>query len=277
MTRICLVCGMTFQNKRMGNFSRKVCSRKCANSLQLQSRLVRSLFCYRCHVCQKIFTLPKRVTTRLACSRECGNILAGSKRTGKHSEARKLAVRHGIKMSKLQHPEKWKRRSQEASQRLTLHNPFHQQSNLDKAKITKLNRGSLHRWMGIRGGNGQLTQPQIVLATALGWDQSKPTEFGCHPIYGKWLPEYSIKTGHNSLDGAGYPPCYKADIGCPTSKIVVEVDGIGHRLKMNINKDIKKEQKLLELGWTTLRFTNKEVMTNLSRVLLEIQNAIKDL
>lgn len=146
-----------------------------------------------------------------------------------------------------------------------------------QSQKTKLERGSLHRWSGIRGGNGILTEPQIILATALGWDQAKPKEIGSHPLYGNWLPEYSIKTGHSSLDGTGYPPSYKADIGCVSSKISVEVDGIGHRLKTNIHKDIKKEQKLQELGWITLRFTNKEIMTNLSKVLLEIQNVIKGL
>lgn len=224
-----------------------------------------------------MYTHYRYVPTRLTCSRICGNILAASKRIGPRSDSAKKAVKMGIESSKIRNPDLWKQIYKRHSERMKQNNPSTSREILDKVRQTKMERGILHSWFGKRGGNGFLSQPQMLLAMALGWNPEEPTKWGEHPLYGRWKPEVPIKTGNSTSDSSGYPPVYKSDIGCPDLKLSIEVDGGGHALKMNVEKDLKKDQKLMELGWTTLRFTNEEIMNNLSVVLLEIQNVIKTL
>ena len=117
---------------------------------------------------------------------------------------------------------------------------------------TKRKKGTLFTWAGERGGNGQLTKPQVLLASYLNW----PTEV-------------SITTGMGKL--RGYPPSYKVDIGNEGLKIAIEIDGKGHNLPLQKAKDMKKESLLRTLGWKVLRFTNKEVTKNPMKVYLEIK------
>ncbi|HDZ27302.1 MAG TPA: DUF559 domain-containing protein [Candidatus Aminicenantes bacterium] len=120
---------------------------------------------------------------------------------------------------------------------------------------TKRINGTLNVWLGKRGGNGQFTPQQVLLATALGWPM-----------------EVAISLGKRQK---GYPTNYKVDVGNKKLKLGIEVDGKNHRMKRNILKDKKKENKLEELGWKVLRFTNKEITMNLSRVLFKIKKEIK--
>ena len=101
-----------------------------------------------------------------------------------------------------------------------------------------------------------MTMPQILLAGSLGWNT-----------------EVAISLGPKQ---PGYPTCYKVDIGNQVLKIAIEVDGNGHNGNKIKFLDLKKEAKLKELGWRVLRFTNQEIMTDISLVLLEIEKEIKD-
>jgi very-short-patch-repair endonuclease len=89
--------------------------------------------------------------------------------------------------------------------------------------------------------------------------------------------EVAIPTGNKPRDGSGYPTCYKADVGNHLLKIAIEVDGKGHKWKKGKLRDLKKEEKLKQLGWKTLRFTNEEILEDISKVLLVIKKEIKDL
>lgn len=48
-----------------------------------------------------------------------------------------------------------------------------------------------------------------------------------------------------------------ADFACATKKLIVEIDGGYHDLTGE--QDIAREQRLRELGWDVLRFTDKDV------------------
>jgi hypothetical protein len=143
------------------------------------------------------------------------------------------------------------------SERMKKNNPSFNKQTIEKGMNTKRINGTLHIAPVKRGGNGKpLPIPQKLLATALGWQT-----------------EYSVPTKLKPKDG--FPHCYKIDIANPVLKVGIEVDGCSHYTRKK--QDMKKEKLLKELGWKILRFTNKEVMTNLSQVLLVIKKEIKDL
>lgn len=160
------------------------------------------------------------------------------------------------------------RRRKILSERMTKNNPTKDPKVIEKMKQTKRINGTLHIWQGERGGNGSYTEPQMLLAATLGWEIELPVKLAEHiPKGGK--REYT--------DANGWPTCYKLDIGNRELKIGIEVDGKGHRWKYKKEKDKKKEDALKPLGWKVLHFTNEEIMTNLSAVLLEIRKEIKAL
>ncbi|MHB8916073.1 MAG: endonuclease domain-containing protein [Thiobacillus sp.] len=93
-----------------------------------------------------------------------------------------------------------------------------------------------------RGGNGNgLTVPQQILKDALSLN---------------WTAEYALSLGKRQ---AGYPTCYKLDLACPQLKIAIEVDGASHHSRKE--QDKKKDAKLASLGWTVLRFWNKDILS----------------
>lgn len=48
--------------------------------------------------------------------------------------------------------------------------------------------------------------------------------------------------------------------------LIIEVDGSIHNLEEVIRKDKERQQALEEAGFTVLRFTNEEVLTNIQWV-----------
>ena len=112
----------------------------------------------------------------------------------------------------------------------------------------------------IRRGNGHgpTTQEQM-LAEALGWT----TEFA--------VPTKIPK-------GNGYPTCYKIDVAAPWLKVGIEIDGNSHCVIERQQQDRKKEECLAGLGWTILRFTNKQVTQDLAgcvRTVLSTTSKLK--
>lgn len=95
----------------------------------------------------------------------------------------------------------------------------------------------------VRRGNGHgLTEPQRLLAEALGW----PTEV-------------VVLTGPRRK---GIPTCYKIDVANPDTRIAVEIDGASHCALSRQAADRRKESFLHGEGWTVLRFSNQEVMAD---------------
>ncbi|MDJ0596304.1 MAG: DUF559 domain-containing protein [Pleurocapsa sp. MO_226.B13] len=53
--------------------------------------------------------------------------------------------------------------------------------------------------------------------------------------------------------------------------MVIEVDGKIHDRPSQINRDRSRTAKLMEYGYTVLRFRNEQVMEDLPQVLAEIK------
>lgn len=248
--RKCKRCGKLLQKQK------KYCSNHCkaidnAKQARLETRI--------CQTCKMEFVV-KWFSPSITCSRKCGNVIGGLKRTGRIvSEQTKEKISKAHKSLLQRNPEQAKKLYQLRSERMIENNPMMKKVTRKKAITTKRIKGTLHVWKGERGGNGKLTESQIILAAAL-----------------KWPTEVSIATGHYSGEN-GFPTNYKVDIGNRRLKLAIEVDGKGHLLKKAQLRDKKKETKLKLLGWSVLRFTNEDIMNNLSTVLSEIKKKIKTL
>jgi len=69
---------------------------------------------------------------------------------------------------------------------------------------------------------------------------------------------------------------YIVDFCCPSEKIIIELDGDVHGDYHQIEKDIKREEYLKNLGFTIIRFENKWVFQDSDFVLSEIKRKFKN-
>lgn len=137
-----------------------------------------------------------------------------------------------------------------ASERMKKNNPMKKPTIREKVSAKLKAIGHMPK---IRGGNGQVTIPQLLLATALGWEM-----------------EYQV----NTMKKQNYPPVYKIDIANPILKIGIEVDGGSHCPLARQEEDKKKTDFLNSQGWIILRFKNKEVMTDLTSCINKVMSMI---
>ena len=70
---------------------------------------------------------------------------------------------------------------------------------------------------------------------------------------------------------------YIADFACLPLKLIIEVDGITHEHGEVANEDFIRQTKLEELGFTVIRFTDDEVLTQINRVRESILSTIEGL
>ena len=64
------------------------------------------------------------------------------------------------------------------------------------------------------------------------------------------------------------------DFYAKSIRLAIEIDGGQHFETEHKNKDMNRDAYLATLGIHTLRFSNREVLTNLSGVLLKIEESI---
>jgi len=69
---------------------------------------------------------------------------------------------------------------------------------------------------------------------------------------------------------------YIADFVCLPLKLVIEVDGLSHENTAGYNRDIKRDIELKQLGFTTLRYSSKEVLREIRIVRESIENWISE-
>jgi very-short-patch-repair endonuclease len=70
---------------------------------------------------------------------------------------------------------------------------------------------------------------------------------------------------------------YIADFMCKELNLIIEVDGLYHTWEETKAKDEFRQKQLEDAGFTVLRFTNKEVLTAISRVYEKIEECILEL
>jgi len=68
---------------------------------------------------------------------------------------------------------------------------------------------------------------------------------------------------------------YIADFFCPEFRVIVELDGAGHRTELGVERDAQREKFLKRFGIRVIRFENKLVFENLEGVLDAIRAFLK--
>lgn len=86
---------------------------------------------------------------------------------------------------------------------------------------------------------------------------------------------YYIRSGQLKSDGRRHG--YKIDVAFLSLKLGVEIDGGIHRIPSVAAKDKARDKRLTELGWTILRFSNRQVTKDLTRVQEVIEYTISKL
>ncbi|RYY65956.1 MAG: endonuclease domain-containing protein [Chitinophagaceae bacterium] len=70
---------------------------------------------------------------------------------------------------------------------------------------------------------------------------------------------------------------YIADLVCLKRRLIIEIDGLIHQLPDNQKSDAERQEELEGMGFTVIRFTNKEVETRLEDVLEKITDILNQL
>jgi hypothetical protein len=135
-----------------------------------------------------------------------------------------------------------------ASARMKQNNPMAREDIRKKMSDTLKKIGHKPR---VHCGNGSLTKPQMLLASVLGWKTEVVVMALNHP--------------------------YKVDVAHAGMKIAIEVDGGSHCCLKVRNLDAKKDAALRSLGWTVLRFKNKDVMGDLGGCVRTVWSTISRL
>jgi hypothetical protein len=149
-------------------------------------------------------------------------------------------------------------RSDILSERMKKHNPM---DNPDTKKRAWAKLSKMHLKPTVQGGNGKPAPvPQMSLYTAL-----REKERG-------WFLEHIVQTNKPRYKGS-YPTHYKLDIANPAKLICVEVDGRSHHGVRKV-QDKKKDKLLRGLGWTVLRFSNREVIRHLAECVQTVLSTI---
>jgi len=68
---------------------------------------------------------------------------------------------------------------------------------------------------------------------------------------------------------------YIVDFFCPAAKLVIELDGQVHHNPAIAENDMHRDERLKDLGYTVLRFENKDVFNLTEWVLDEIRRYLK--
>jgi len=70
---------------------------------------------------------------------------------------------------------------------------------------------------------------------------------------------------------------YIADFMCKELKLIIEVDGITHDKKENIEKDGRRDVELISAGFRVIRFTDEEILTSIPGVAQRIELVIDEI
>ena len=69
---------------------------------------------------------------------------------------------------------------------------------------------------------------------------------------------------------------YIVDFVCLSKKLIIEVDGKYHDTTKQKELDEQRRQKLEDLGFTIIRFTNEQVMCDIGNTILSIKNHLQN-
>lgn len=86
----------------------------------------------------------------------------------------------------------------------------------------------------------------------------------------KQIKGYTFKRQRPVLD-------YIADFMCQKIKLIIEVDGHSHDSEEAMIRDRKRQRRLEDIGFTLIRFTNEDVLTNMDSVKAQICKVVENL
>ena len=89
-------------------------------------------------------------------------------------------------------------------------------------------------------------------------------------LRGKQLKGYQFRRQRPVLN-------YIADFLCKDLMLIIEVDGITHDTETTVLKDVRRQQVLEENGFKVVRFTDEEVLNNISGVEVRLTAIIEQL
>ena len=221
----------------------------------------------RCEYCGKIFMAYSRGKgTARCCSRSCASKNLSPEQRKRHNDAirKSPVIKNCLECGKVmvlkpsgKKTAKRKFCSPSCAARYQFRDPkFRYEAT---AKMRAKSKGTFLS----RGGNGQLTAHQKKLCEALGLPDS--------------AMEYVILTTKAREYFQSLPNSYKVDLGIPEVRLAVEVDGKTHKSKKWKFLDRRKTAVLNFLGWTVLRFWNKEVDQNLNGCVQTVMSTISKL
>ncbi len=155
---------------------------------------------------------------------------------------------------------RWHRMHPEAaaatSERMSARNPMYRASVRRRVSETLRRIGHCPT---VRGGNGAApTEAELALQRMLGRAA---------------VLNYAVPLGRRRR---GYPSHYKLDVALPKLKFAVEADGKSHLEYGRRPADARKDRRLSSLGWTVLRFRNRDILEDRFAVGVEIRAAIRD-
>ena len=232
--RPCAICGTVYQPRSWNSQSSVgLCSERCkAEKRDLQRKRV-TLPCTTCSTPVVLTgrSLEQARRGRAYCSDACRDAWV------RKDAAERMAATN----------------RKHASARMTSRNPMRKEEHR-RTQTAAMRAGG---WKPkVRGGNGRgLTEPQRLLAEALGW----PTEV-------------VVVTGARATGRDDIPNSYKIDVANEETKIAVEVDGASHRTLAGQDQDRRKTAFLEGLGWTVLRFWNSEVLKDLDACVQTVRS-----
>ena len=70
---------------------------------------------------------------------------------------------------------------------------------------------------------------------------------------------------------------YIADFMCQELKLIIEVDGLTHQWEEVNENDIVRQQRLEDLGFTVIRFDDRDVLKQINLVAKRIEDAIYEI
>ena len=69
---------------------------------------------------------------------------------------------------------------------------------------------------------------------------------------------------------------YVADFMCQPLMLIIEVDGSVHKLEHVAVRDARRQRRLEEAGFTVMRFSNNEVLTQIGIVRMKLEEWIEE-
>ncbi|HEY9124489.1 MAG TPA: endonuclease domain-containing protein, partial [Bacteroidales bacterium] len=98
---------------------------------------------------------------------------------------------------------------------------------------------------------------------------ASPKGEGFHPSQNYKLNDYSFRRQRPVGN-------YIADFICFELRLIIEIDGYSHTLDDVCNKDVVKSNDLKNLGYEVIRFTDAEVLNDISNVIRRLEAYIND-